>query len=356
MNDMDSSPKGFRTSLGVARRRARSGGVALAALAVAGGSLAVGGGVSGAATKASSTKKDAGVVIRYADVEGGDALYFAIKSGLLNKDLAKYGATAQIVSTFPAEAPALQAMAAGAADMTTGSITATEGGLAGNADVQVFAYEPDGVGKVSGEAIVVKANSGITSVKDLVGKTVAVNQAGSGEYVLDKALSYYHIPESSVHKVYLAVPAGATAFETGQVDAWATFSTYIPQAEEQYGAKVLVSGNQIGAQNDTVEVVNTSFAKAHPELVKATYQALATESAALVKNPKPYDQFLETTEHLTSAGVIGYANKTLQVWQPVGPAQEKVFQNVATYFHDEGSIPVQEDLSDRVFDVTKVKA
>jgi sulfonate transport system substrate-binding protein len=329
-------------------RTRRFGQMAVALLAVVGGSLALGTGASGAAT---SGKKDAGVVIRYADVSGGDALYFAIKTGLLDKDLAKYGATAKIVSTFPAEAPALQALAANAADITTGSITATEGGLAGESDVQVFAYEPDGVGPVPGEAILVKANSGITSVKDLVGKTVAVNQAGTGEYLLDKVLTYYNLPESSVKKVYLQPPAGATAFESGQVDAWATFSTYIPQAEEQYGAKILVGGNQVKTQNDTVYVANTSFAKAHPELVKAVYQAIATESSDLLKNHKPYDNFLETTDHLTSAGIISYSNKTLQTWQPVGAAQEKVFQNVANYFYKEGSLPSQISLSNRVFEV-----
>jgi sulfonate transport system substrate-binding protein len=343
-----------RSSFGplATRRTRRFTQTAVALLAALGGSVAIGAGASGAAT---SGKKDAGVVVRYADVSGGDALYFAIKTGLLNKDLAKYGATAKIVSTFPAEAPALQALAANAADLTTGSITATEGGLAGESDVQVFAYQPDGVGPVPGEAIVVKANSGINSVKDLVGKTVAVNQAGTGEYLLDKVLTANNLPESSVKKVYLQPPAGATAFESGQVDAWATFSTYIPQAEEQYGAKILIGGNQVKTQNDTVYVTNTSFAKAHPELVKATYQAIATESANLVKNHKPYDNFLETTDHLTSTGIINYSNKTLRVWLPVGAAQEKVFQNVANYFYKEGSLPSQINMSNRIFEVNSPK-
>ena len=245
------------------------------------GSLVTGGGTSGATVKSAA----APTVVRIADVEGGDALYFAVKTGLLNKDLAKYNATAEIAGTFTAESPALQALAAGSADVTSGSITATEGGLAGESDVEIFAYEPDGVGKVSQEAIVVKANSGITSVKDLEGKTVAVNQAGTGEYMLDKALTYYHIPESSVKKVYLLPPAAATAFASGSVDAWATFSTYIPEAEEQDAAKVLVGGNQIGTQNDGVEVVNTTFAKAHPQIVKAIYEAAATRVGRSGKEP-----------------------------------------------------------------------
>jgi sulfonate transport system substrate-binding protein len=333
--------------------RARVGVGAIALLALVGGSVVVGGAASGAA---STSKKDAGVVVRIADVIGGDAFYLALQDGTLQKAVGKYGATAKIVATFPAEAPALQTLAADAADFTSGSITATIGGLAGDSAVQVFAYEPDGVSKVPQEAILVKKDSGINTLKDLEGKTVAVNQAGSGEYMLDQALAYNHIAEDSVTKVYLQVPAGATAFAAGQVDAWSTFATYIPLAEEQDDAKVLISGSQVKSRNDGVEVVNTSFAKAHPELVKAVFDAIQAESEKTLKHPAAYDQFLETTDHVTPGGILNYANKTLAVWQPVTPTQEKLFQQVSGFFWREGAVPTFVDFADKVFYVSKVKA
>lgn len=338
------------------KRWAIGGRAALAAIAglsslvTLGATLVLGSGPGGAAT----SKKDAGVVVKIADVEGGDAYYFALKDGTLDKYLSKYGATAQIVSSFPAEAPALQAMAAGAADFTEGSITATIGGLAGSSDVQVFAYEPDGATKLTEEAVVVKKGSGITKPQDLEGKTVAVNQAGTGEYVLDKVLDYYHIPEDSVKKVYLSPPQGATAFASGSVDAWSTFATYIDLAEQQDNATVLVGGNQVGAKNDTVDVVNTSFARAHPELVEAVYQALAAESAKIKAHPQAYDQYLQTTDHLT-ASLITYSNAVLQDLQPVGQPQLKRFQGVADFFHQWGAIPTAVDMTGHVFDVTNGK-
>jgi sulfonate transport system substrate-binding protein len=60
-------------------------------------------------------------------------------------------------------------------------------------------------------AIVVRGNSAIRKPADLVGKKVAVNQGGAGEYLLLKVLEKEHIPKEQVQRVYLSPNDAAPA-------------------------------------------------------------------------------------------------------------------------------------------------
>ena len=74
---------------------------------------------------------------------------------------------------------------------------------------------------------------------------------------------------------YFLAPNGLQAFESGSVDAWATFSTFIPLAEQNANARVLVWGGQVKTKNDTVYVVSSSFADKYPHLLKVIFRCPA---------------------------------------------------------------------------------
>jgi len=318
-----------QTPTSTIRRRSHLAMIALASIVA---STLVGPTIS---ASAATKENDHGVVVRFEGSQGTGLAELAIADGSMQKALAPLGASATVVGNFTAEAPAVQAINANALDIAGGSITATAGALAGNADIKIFAYyHEDG----KGEAILVKNGSPIKSVNDLEGQTIAVNQAGSGQYIVDQALRYHHIPISDVHFVYLLAPAGNAAFQAGSVAAWGTFATFIPLAEANDDAHVLVWGYQVKSANDGIEVVRTEFAQQHPHLLKVILGVFQAEARKEIKNPKAYNAALVAADHLTPS-LLKFLDSQQAVWQPMTPAAVLREQKVATFFFQAGAIP-----------------
>jgi len=117
----------------------------------------------------------------------------------------------------------------------------------------LFAAAADGRFKVvqaatyggRGDAIVVPKDSPVTSVADLVGKTVAVAEGSSANYNLlaqldDAGLSYSDVDVSNLQ------PADAlAAFTAGHVDAWAIWEPFTSQAEIDANARVIADGRKL---------------------------------------------------------------------------------------------------------------
>jgi sulfonate transport system substrate-binding protein len=332
----------------VRRRLVAGGAVFAAASLLASVAVTVDGSAAGAATK----ENDKGVVVKFSSGTTGTSMDdLAIDDGSFAKALKPLGATAIEAGTFSTEAPGIQALEGGSVDFVTGSITATVGALAATAPIKIFAWSPDAK---KDEAILVPKSSSITSVKDLEGKTVAVNQAGTGQYMLDQALSYYHVPISSVHQAYFLAPNGLQAFQSGSVDAWATFATFIPLAEQNANARVLVWGGQVQTKNDTVYVVSSSFADKYPHLLKVIFGVLQKETAKVLKNPTLYDANIVAADHLAPAEVkfLNAANSPLQA---VNPTVVKRWQGVANFFYKAGGVPTKVTIAGNTVDVDKTK-
>jgi sulfonate transport system substrate-binding protein len=332
----------LRWSLLCGASLAVASGIATSLPAVSGGSAA------GAATK----ENDQGVVVKFSSGTTGTSVDdLAIDDGSFAKALKPLGATAVEAGNFSTEAPGIQALEGGSVDFVTGSITATIGALAATAPIKIFAWAPDAV---KDEAILVPKSSPITTVKDLEGKTVAVNQAGTGQYMLDQALSYDHVPISSVKQAYFLAPNGLQAFESGSVDAWATFSTFIPLAEQNANARVLVWGGQVKTKNDTVYVVSSSFANKYPHLLKVIFGVLQAETAKLIKNPTVFNNNIATADHLAPAD-IKFLDQAEAPLQAVNPTVVKRWQGVANFFHQAGSIPTSVTIAGNTVDVDQTK-
>jgi sulfonate transport system substrate-binding protein len=129
-------------------------------------------------------------------------------------------------------------------------------------------------------AIIARDGSGIDHVRDLVGKTVAVNRSGVAEFLLVAALEKYHVDRSKVKVVYLNPPEAAPAFGSGQVDAWAMWSPQVDIARSQYkGHDIFVEGRDLDFQIDFSSwLVTQDFANRNPGLVHAVNAAFAAEA------------------------------------------------------------------------------
>jgi sulfonate transport system substrate-binding protein len=191
--------------------------------------------------------------VRIGYLRSADPLTLAHSHGSLEKSLGALGVDVQWYGPFDAYAPVAEALNAGRIDITMGSSTAAISSLAGHAPLVLFGYQryaPEASG------IVVPQASPIRSVRDLIGKTVAVNRAGSGEYALVLALQHAGIPQNAVAKAYLNPPDSAAAFSEGKVDAWSAWGPLYPTALTSLHGRILITGREIDSKNAVVFVAH----------------------------------------------------------------------------------------------------
>jgi sulfonate transport system substrate-binding protein len=221
----------------------------------------------------------------------------AKERGEFAKSLAKDGIKVEWVGPFPNHAPSIQAVVGGSADFSFGGSTtpALAAILAGSPLVfaQFAIVEPRTT------AIIAKDSSGINSVRDLVGKSVAVNRSGVAEFLLVAALEKYHVDRSKVNVVYLNPPEAAPAFGSGQVDAWAMWSPGVDIARSQYkGHDIFVEGRDLDFQIDFNSwLITKEFSERNHDLVSAVNAAFAAEAAWASANGQQAETIAQKQGH-----------------------------------------------------------
>jgi sulfonate transport system substrate-binding protein len=210
----------------------------------------------------------------------------AKERGEFEKTLAKDGIKTEWLGPFPNHAPTLQAVTGGSADFSFGGSTtpALAAIIAGSPLVftQFVVYEPRTT------AIIAKDDSGINTIEDLVGKSVAVNRSGLGEFLLVAALEKHKIDRAAVKFVYLNPPDAAPALAAGKVDAWSMWSPGVDIARLQYKAHDLfLEGRDLDFQIDYTSYLTTrKFATDNPALVRAVNDAFLAEGRWISENSK----------------------------------------------------------------------
>ena len=140
---------------------------------------------------------------------------------------------------------------------------------------QFVVYEPRTT------AIIARNDSGISEVEDLVGKSVAVNRSGLGEFLLVAALEKHKVDRSQVKFVYLNPPDAAPALASGKVDAWAMWSPGVDIAKLEYKAHdIFLEGRDLDFQIDYTSYLTTrKFATDNPALVRAVNEPSAPKES-----------------------------------------------------------------------------
>jgi sulfonate transport system substrate-binding protein len=210
----------------------------------------------------------------------------AKERGEFEKVLAKDGIKVEWLGPFPNHAPTLQAVTGGSADFSFGGSTtpALAAIIAGSPLVftQFVVYEPRTT------AIIAKDDSGINRVEDLIGKSVAVNRSGLGEFLLVAALEKHKIDRLAVKFVYLNPPDAAPALASGKVDAWSMWSPGVDIARLEYKAHDLfLEGRDLDFQIDYTSYLTTrKFATDNPSLVRAVNDAFRAEGKWISENSR----------------------------------------------------------------------
>ncbi len=180
---------------------------------------------------------------------------------LLEQEFAKDGITIRWVQSAGSN-KALEFLNAGSLDFgSTAGAAALIGKINGNPIKSVYVYS-----RPEWTALVTRPDTGIKTVADLKGKTVAVTRGTDPHIFLVRALAANGLTEKDVKLVLLQHADGRLALQRKDVDAWAGLDPIMASAEVEDGAVLFFrkpEDNTWGVLN-----VREDFAKANPDIVK----------------------------------------------------------------------------------------
>lgn len=129
--------------------------------------------------------------------------------------------------------------------------------------------------------IMVLEDSPIHTVKDLVGKTIAVNSLGlTSDYVIKEALKKHNIPPDKVQLIAVPSENQEQVLRTKQVDGIAgaaTSSIQIEMAFDRGGVRMIPGTSDYDIRGENVPAGNgfrEDFIREHPELVRGYVNAI----------------------------------------------------------------------------------
>ncbi|WP_288423467.1 sulfonate ABC transporter substrate-binding protein [uncultured Acinetobacter sp.] len=180
------------------------------------------------------------------------------------------------------------------------------------------------------EALIVQKNSPIQSIQDLKGKRVALNKGSNVHYLLLKLLEKNQLTLQDIQVVYLPPADARAAFEKGAVDAWVIWDPFFAAAEQQIGARVLATGQNL-VSNHQFYLADRKFAEQHPEVLKTVVQQLnqttewvkthQDDATRLLEKPTALDfNILKTSISRMGFGVTPLSSEVIQQQQYVADA------------------------------------
>lgn len=267
----------------------------------------------------------------------------------------KYNALGYDVNyyTFDSGVDANKAIVSGDIDFATmGNINSLVA-LGSNLDAELI-WIHETLGEV--EALVVKDDSGITSVEDLAGKNVATTFVSTAHYVLLNVLKEAEI-DDQVQLLNMKTSEIAAAWLRGDIDAAYTWQPTLGTLIDN-GGTVLVSSEDMiekGYMTANVELVRKSFADENPELVEAYIQCMDEAYKYFLSNRADAISKLATELDLTVAEIDVQVSGS--IWTSLDEMKDVDFISgyVDTMFSQSGFL-LDQDFVDRVITRAEVDA
>jgi len=188
------------------------------------------------------------------------------------------------------------------------------------------------------EDIIVPKGSSIRTVAELRGKKIAVPQGSSAHGLLLLALEHAGLTPSDVQLDFLSPAAGATAFASGKVDAWAIWNPQVPLAVQQ-GARILVKGLPPVDQLSNYYVApDRDLTGPRRAAFIDLFERLAAEFAWADKHPDQYARALAQEDTISVADAKAIVPSS-EFWvAPVAPSDVQAEQTLASAFLQAGQI------------------
>jgi sulfonate transport system substrate-binding protein len=206
-------------------------------------------------------------------------------------------------------------------------------------------------------ALVASPDSGITTVEDLRGKSVAATKGTDPYFFLLQALESAGVDPSEVTVQNLQHADGRAALANGAVDAWSGLDP-IMAAAEQDGAELFyrnIDFNSYGFLNAT-----EGFLEEKPDVAQTVVNAYEKAREWASENPEDTAAILAEVAAIDPAvaNSVILERTNLDVDPVPGDAQREVLEKIGPVFVESGDVSSQEQVDtalDSLFDDSLVK-
>lgn len=169
---------------------------------------------------------------------------------------------------FPAASPLLEALGSDAID--TGGVGSAPFAFAyaSGAPIKVvFAIRQIGGKGGRGSAIIVRRNSPLRSVRDLLGRKLATVRSSAGQNLVLRLLEDAGLKASDINWVYFNNGEAKSALASGSVDAWATWGSYVGIALLEDKERALADAAHLDAEAGFYAASDKAIASKHWQLL-----------------------------------------------------------------------------------------
>ena len=216
--------------------------------------------------------------IGYQNVPGG--LLIVKNQGLLEK---AFGDSVKIEwSLFDSGGSVNEAVLAGGVDFGLVGSSPTSRGLSTGIEYQV-PWIFDVIGEA--EALIVREGSGISTIADLKGKTIATPFASTAHFSLLAALADAGVPESDVNIIDSEPDAITAAWLQGDIDGAYVWDPNLSKLKAD-GGTVLISSKELSEKGKTtydLAIVTNEFASKYPGAVQ-TFVDVQDQAVKIIQN------------------------------------------------------------------------
>ncbi|NCT91736.1 aliphatic sulfonate ABC transporter substrate-binding protein [Cellulomonas sp. APG4] len=193
-------------------------------------------------------------------------------------------------------------------------------------------------------AIVVPADSDITSVDDLAGRSIAATKGTDPYFFLLQTLEEHGLTLDDVEVQNLQHADGRVALDNGSVDAWAGLDPIMADTEVNNGAQLIyrnIDFNTYGFLN-----AREQFLEESPDVAQLVLDAYEKARAWALENPDETAQILADVAgiDLAIAEKVIKERTVIDLDPAPGDAQRAVLEVVGPIFVESGDVRSQEDI------------
>jgi len=206
------------------------------------------------------------------------ARYFV---GAADKLFEKHGLNL-VLAKFTAGPPFFAAFQSESIDIGFLGIQPATTGIAQGIPIRIVAIENDAAGA---EGLVARTDSGIRSLADLKGKSVATKRGSSAHTALLKGLEFAKIPQSDVRIVDIDVTALMPAFTKGDIPAAWYWEPWMGLLKRN-GGVLIATDRDVGFPVGILWAARDKWIKANPEALQRFLAVLDEAAARIKQQPK----------------------------------------------------------------------
>lgn len=263
--------------------------------------------------------------------QAGDPISIAKARGELKKKMKAKGYKV-VFKEFQNGAAEMQAMKSGSIDYARVGDTPPITSIAQGTKITLVAA---GSSKANSSGLLVGKNSGINSLSDLKGKTIAYTSNTSSQYMILKVLQKAGLSTSDVTLKDMSQADAGVAFAKGKIDAWANWDPYTAQAQVKYDAKMLINGATLDVNNRDF-LISGSYANQHKTVSKLLVKYLGQDMTWANNHKSQLVTMMAKELSLSKTIVKKMVDRRSYSLGSVTTTELKEEQSIADLFYDEG--------------------